>query len=142
MQERRSCSRPPYENKRIRCLSSKILCLQSLRFELGQAVRNGEPISALQSAKTLTPETSRCLSELQILDPSLVLTDSSLEMLKQLHSAIQNLIMATKQVSRSLEERLMDQFNTGMARFYEEQRIQQALALLIASCVSRPHRGG
>ena len=79
---------PPYENKTIRRLSSEIICLQSLRFVLGQAVRDGQPISVLQSGGEQSPETSRCLSELQILDPSLVLTDSSLEMMKQLRLAI------------------------------------------------------
>ena len=106
VRERRSCSRPPYENKTIRRLSSEMICLQSLRFALGQAVRDGQPISALQSGDALTPETSRCLSELQILDPSLVLTDSSVEMMKQLRLAIQNLI-AQKQASKTLEKRLM-----------------------------------
>ena len=116
VRERRSCSRPPYENKTIRRLSSEIICLQS---PLGQAVRDGQPISVLQSGGALTPESSRCISELQILDPSLVLTDSSPEMMKQLRLAIQTLI-AQKQACKTLEKRLMVQFNT--ARFQTEQQ--------------------
>ena len=119
VRERRSCSCPPYETKTIRGLSSEIICLQSLRFALGQAVRDGQPISVLQSGGAPTPESSKCISELQLLDPSLVLTDSSQEMMKQLCLAIQNLI-AQKQVSKTFEKRLMIQFNT--ARFQTEQQ--------------------
>ena len=67
----------------------------------------------------------KCISELQALDSSLVFTDSSSEMMKKLRLAIQNLI-AQKQVSKTLERRLMIQFNA--ARFYAEQRASMNVA--------------
>ena len=72
---------PAVREQTIWRLSSENICLHSLYFALYQAVRNGKPVSFLQSKATLPQETSQCQLELQILDLSLVLTDFSLEMI-------------------------------------------------------------
>lgn len=100
--EKRACSRPPYDNQTARRFSSDIVCLETLRFALGQAVRKEEPASFLDSLAASPQGTQKCLLELKALDRSLVFTDPSPEMLKRLHTTIQSLI-ANNQVSRYLE---------------------------------------
>ena len=89
----------------MRTLAAEILCLQSMRFKIGQAQRDGDDIPFLPPSTATPPDVVASLKELQELNCALIFPDNSRMMIGKLFDTIQELI-ARKQFSRNFEKKV------------------------------------